>query len=671
MRNPFFALLTLFLATLAPVLPAQDFDPFADLGGGDSTSTKSEVFSTSKAITPGQSFEVVLKLTHPEGWHSYYQNPGIGIPSLIPTITWILPEGFVAGDLQWPNPHRSEFVGLKSQGYEGTNYFVTTITAPDSVTVGETIKIVGDAEWQMCKESCINEKTSFTVELAVNETANADDARSAELAEYATSHLPAPTPEAWDLSATDDGDTLTLTIRNAGELPKGLFLFDQDGQVDAQTEQTFVQNADESWTLKVPRNKGNQLSDTVGPVLSTLNGILTAEEEIPGTGRHGVNLEVKFGEQNMATAPDETPAPSAHAPPHIDTPEEIAEMAKLYHPETKIDFITLRDIPKATLLSALFGAFIGGMILNLMPCVFPVLGLKVMSFVEQAGNEPKKVRIHGMAFTLGLMASMWVLAGTLLVLKLSFGKSVNWGAQMGNPYFVAAIVILLFVLGLNMAGVFEIGTKLTSAGGKLQQKKGYSGSFFSGVLTTLIATPCSGPFLGAAMAYTLAQSAPVAMFLFSIFALGIAFPYLLLSFFPALINKLPRPGAWMETFKVLMSFALFGTAAFFLRTFGTQTGVGGMSWFLMALVILGLAAYCYGRWSLPHLKKSSRRWFGFAMPIGFAALGFWMAFDAASQKGTKELNHAGGLAWNSWQPGKVELSRSKGRIVWVDYTADW
>ncbi len=369
-----------------------------------------------------------------------------------------------------------------------------------------------------------------------------------------------------------------------------------------------------------------------------------------------------------------------------DSPEAIAEMAKLYDPNHKISYLTLADMEanpvgsggtslgnKTTFWSAMFGAFVGGILLNLMPCVFPVLGLKVMGFVKQAGSDPAKIRMHGIAFTLGLLVAMWVLAGIILALKYSLGQSINWGAQMGNPYFVCSMIVLLFVLGLNMAGVFEIGTSMTRVGGAVQGKEGYSSSFLSGVLTTLIATPCSGPFLGAAMSYTLAQTAGVAMFLFTVFALGISLPYLLLSFFPALINKLPKPGAWMETFKVTMAFALFATVAFFMQAFGGQTGTSGLAWLAMALVVIGLAAYYYGNFSQPHIPSGKRISCGYVLPLVIAGVGGWMCYGAASERSQSGGGfHAGGLAWQNWNPGKVEYTlASSGKPIWVDYTADW
>ena len=409
------------------------------------------------------------------------------------------------------------------------------------------------------------------------------------------------------------------------------------------------------------------------------------------TGTYGeINDLIKAKMVSHSSSPDEIVEPPAADVTHevvTDTPEAIAEMAKLYDPNEKIRYLTYQDMDanpvgsggtssskQTTFWTALLGAFLGGMILNLMPCVFPVLGLKVMGFVEQAGSDPRKIRMHGIAFAFGLIVSMWVLAGIILTIKLAMGQDVNWGAQMGNPYFVAFIIVLLFVLGLNMAGVFEMGTSMTRVGGSAQNQKGLSGSFFSGVLTTLIATPCSGPFLGAAMSYTLAQPALTAMFLFTVFAVGISMPYVLLSFFPALINRLPRPGAWMETFKVTMAFAMFAVVAFFMQAFGGQTGVGGLSWLAMALVVIGLAAFFYGTWSLPHIKPKKRIVFGNLMPLVIFAVGGWMCYDAANQRPPLiSGSHAiGGLAWQDWNPGKIEysLARNK-RIIWVDYTADW
>ena len=403
---------------------------------------------------------------------------------------------------------------------------------------------------------------------------------------------------------------------------------------------------------------------------------------------HDVEDIIRAGQQRAKSRSEKDDSPSVSAR-RGDTPEQIAEMSALYEPGKKINYLILKELEanpigtsagnlvrreETTFGMAVLLIFLGGLLLNLMPCVFPVLGLKVMGFVEQAGSDPKKIRMHGVAFTLGLVFSMWVLAGIVLTLKFALGRNVTWGAeQMGNPYFVGSMIVLLFLLGLNMAGVFEMGTTLTRVGGGVQAKKGYSSSFLSGILTTLIATPCSGPFLGAAMGYTMAQPAGIAMFLFTVFALGIAFPYVVLSFFPVLINKLPRPGAWMHTFKVIMAFALFATVAFFMQTFGGQTGVDGLSWLTMALVVIGLGAFFYGTWSPAYVPPFKRIWFGWVLPTMILGAGLWMGFDAASFENLAAVEHnAGGLDWQVWNPGKVEsILDKKPSIVWVDYTADW
>ncbi|MGB7345627.1 MAG: protein-disulfide reductase DsbD domain-containing protein [Pirellulaceae bacterium] len=457
--------------------------------------------------------------------------------------------------------------------------------------------------------------------------------------------------------------------------------------VSAKRAEALDAAAETKWVDKLgAKPSAGDQSMSIPPVLNT-GGDSPATESPPGPAPPIASADAHASDTQAADKlGSTTAAPAIASTVLVDSPETIAEMAKLYDPNEKIRYLTLDDMDanpvgsggissssKTTFWSAMFGAFVGGMLLNLMPCVFPVLGLKVMGFVKQAGSDPAKIRMHGIAFAAGLLVAMWVLAGVILTIKLSLGQDINWGAQMGNPYFVCSMIVLLFLLGLNMAGVFEFGTSMTRVGGAVQGKEGYSSSFLSGVLTTLVATPCSGPFLGAAMSYTLAQPAHIAMILFTVFGLGIAMPYLLLCFFPALINKLPRPGAWMETFKVTMAFALFATVAFFMQAFGNQTGVAGLSWLAMALVVIGLAAFYYGNYSAPHVPDGKRWAFGYVMPLAIFLLGGWMCYGAANERSeVASSHHAGGLAWQEWNPGKVQytLNRSK-RPVWVDYTAHW
>ena len=388
----------------------------------------------------------------------------------------------------------------------------------------------------------------------------------------------------------------------------------------------------------------------------------------------GYNADIVIREPEKEFDPDTLSSPPESTKPKVkfaETPEELAELAKLYDADSKVNYVRLDgSTGNGSFWTALIGAFLGGMLLNLMPCVFPVLGLKVMGFVEQAGNDPKKIRMHGIAFALGLIFSMWVLAGVILAIK-AYGSNVTWGQQMGNSYFIGGVVIMLFVLGLNLAGVFEMGMFMTRVGGDGAHKEGYTGSFVSGIITTLVATPCSGPFLGAAMGYTLAQPALTALFLFTIFGLGIAMPYLVMSFFPALIKMLPRPGAWMETFKKLMAFTLFAAAAFFAKSFGTLTGYDGMGLFLMALCVIALGLFFYGKYSPAYVKGSKRYIWGWLVPLLICGAGLGMFISSAKLKAPLLASKVSEDGWQPWAPGRVEQQVAQKKAVWVDYTADW
>jgi thiol:disulfide interchange protein DsbD len=435
-----------------------------------------------------------------------------------------------------------------------------------------------------------------------------------------------------------------------------------------------------TWTAPLRFSKGSSPKDLSIPVAffyQACEKSCLPPKTVNVTAKYGGELQQPPAIKAMESAAGKAMAAEKRAAEKVvtakiieprDSPEDIAQMAKLYDAKAKINYVPLHEKGETTLLTALFGAFVGGFLLNLMPCVFPVLGIKVMGFVQQAGSDPKKIRLHGLAFTAGLVVSMWALAGFILFVKLSLGQNVNWGQQMGSPYFVVGIIVLLFLMGLNMAGVFEFGTSMTRLGGTVQNKKGYGASFLSGVLTTLIATPCSGPFLGAAMGYTLAQPPAVAMLLFTVLALGIALPYLVLSMSPSLINALPKPGAWMETFKVTMAFLIFAAVAWFMKTFGGQTGVEGLSWLLMALVVIGMAAYFYGHWTQLHFAAKTRYLWGMTLPLLIAMVGGWMALSAAGNA-NYSVDHG---EFRAWTPGIVEYQTSQeNRAVLVDYTAEW
>jgi thiol:disulfide interchange protein len=305
-------------------------------------------------------------------------------------------------------------------------------------------------------------------------------------------------------------------------------------------------------------------------------------------------------------------------------------------------------------------AFLGGLILNVMPCVFPVLGIKILGVVNQAGGDKRQILLHGLTYTAGVLVSFWVLAGLLLAIRAA-GGNVGWGYQLQSPGFVFALTIFLFAFGLNMTGLFEVGSSAVGVGTQLTHKSGFGGSFFSGLLATVVATPCAAPFLAPALAFALTLSALPALLFFSVIALGLASPYLVLSLFPKLVGMLPRPGAWMETFKQAMSFLMFGTVAFLLWTLAGMVDEQGLLKVLFGLVLVSVACWIYGRWSLPHKPKATR-----VKAVVFAAL---FLIGGTSLAWPQSGKH--GLQWSAWSPETVAQLRGEKKPVYIDFTARW
>ena len=296
-----------------------------------------------------------------------------------------------------------------------------------------------------------------------------------------------------------------------------------------------------------------------------------------------------------------------------------------------------------------------------MPCVFPVLGLKVMNFVNQSGEDHRKVVLHGLVFTAGVVLSFWVLAGLIIALKSASGlASYTWGFQLQDARFVLCMTILLFLFSLSLAGLFEFGTGATGVGGTLARKSGLTGSFFSGVLATLVATPCAAPFLAPALGAALAMPPLASFVLFTAIALGLSLPYLVLAAFPKLVDKLPRPGAWMETFKKIMSFPMFATVAWLLWVLSQQVDTDTFLALLLGLVAMALGAYIFGHWGQPwqaaRVKGSAR----LAAVILIAASTFW-AWPSDRPA----------VAWEKWSPEAVAAARKENRPVFIDFTAAW
>ncbi|OYW72626.1 MAG: hypothetical protein B7Z37_24235 [Verrucomicrobia bacterium 12-59-8] len=375
----------------------------------------------------------------------------------------------------------------------------------------------------------------------------------------------------------------------------------------------------------------------------------------------------------VATAPltNEANAAAFGAAPATEKKSPEAKPAEMTSEAKPTATAASASAPKSPLPFAqlLLYAFVGGLILNIMPCVFPVLGIKVTSVVQQAGEDRRKVVLHGLMYTLGILLSFWALGGIAIALNK------GWGSQLQSPAFNFFLAAFFLVFALNMAGLFEIGTSAIGVGSGLQAKSGLGGSFFSGLLATVVATPCSAPFLGTALGATLALPASQSMLIFTLIGLGLASPFLLLSLFPGLISALPRPGAWMESFKQGMSFLLFGTVGFMLYVLTTQIEGLPLLFAILSLVLIALGCWIYGRWALPHKPARTQN---IARLLTFLAVagGLWVGLPNASStrshaEESVNLKDPDALHWETWSPGKVAALRAAKQPVYIDFTASW
>ena len=599
-------------------------------------------------LVPGQTTTVALRLVHDAHWHTYWKHPGAS--GLATAVEWTLPPGFLAGPIRWPAPEITDTGGLITYGYGGEQLLLVDIAVPAEAQPGTSVTLRAKAEWLMCKESCMPGEAELALALPVAAEATADAQWAAKIA-AARDAMPQPT-ENLVARAYRVGRELTIRVEPRGGVEltaRTVAFFAADGVVEAQAWQP-ARGADGAQDFAV------RLAESAGQP-QELTGLLVAEGGWWSGGPKAVAIRIPVTDGPApARGAALQPAPSGSV---LDSGVDTTSSGR----------------PEGTtygIAGILALAFLGGLILNLMPCVFPVLGIKILGFVQQAGAERAKVRAHGLAFAAGVLASFWVLAGVLLALRAG-GAQLGWGYQLQVPGFVFALAIVMLVFALSLSGVFEIGGSLIGAGGGLQSKGGYAGSFFSGVLATVVATPCSAPFLAPALGAALVLPAAPALAAFTAIALGLALPYLVLSFAPALVKVLPRPGAWMETFKQFMAFPLYATVAFLLWVLAGLLGDDHFAFLfvLLGLVLIAAAVWVLGRWAAIH-RAARTRWIARLVAAGLFAAGLALGWPktatAETTAATAELPQPD---WQPWSTEAVERLRAEGRIVYVDFTARW
>lgn len=599
-------------------------------------SVTTQLVSDASTVAAGKPFTVALRMQHEEHWHSYWIAPGTGYPT---SLTWTLPEGFKAGDIQWPTPHvvKDTSGKITGNGYENEVLLLVEITPPATLAAGTAIKLSATAEWLMCKDVCMPGDAKLEIAFTAAADATADAKWTKPIAD-ARGKLPIAN-SGWELVASHDDTKATLRATpkaGTAHQPTELHFFAADAFTDyAQT--AVVKNEKGGWVLEMPLDAAADKST------KRLTGILASANgwgANPGYG--GLVIDVPFGGAQPTSSSAQQQTTNSQQPPAPGS---------------------------SSLLGTLLLALAGGLILNLMPCVFPVLGIKILGFVNQSGNDKSKIVAHGLVFAAGVILSFWALAGALLALRAG-GAQLGWGFQLQSPAFVFGMATFLLIFALNLSGLFEVGLAATGVGGKLQMKEGYAGSFFTGALAVLVATPCSAPFLAPALGAALSLSAIESFLVFTAIAIGLALPYLLLSIFPNAIKLLPRPGAWMETFKQVMAFPLYATVGWLLWVLAGQTSGDDYALLYIAFgfVLVAMAAWAYGRFGQAH-GKPGRQMFGRVFAVALLAAGLFTGWP--KEMSAAPANGSYQVTWEKWSPEAIAAAQAAGKFVYVDFTARW
>ena len=576
-----------------------------------------ELLAETQSIAAGRTFWIALRQEIAPGWHTYWMNPGdAGEP---PRIEWTLPAGFTAGEIQWPPPERIAAGPAMSYGYSREVVLPIAVTAPPGLAPGERVTLRGQASWIVCEKTCIHEEAAIALTLPVTATTPAPDPRGAPLIAAARRAVPAPSPWPASFVATPERVTFAIAARglDAQRVSEAWFYPARWGAIEHAAPQRWRID-DAGLTLEVAR--GPLPEAVAGPV----EGVLVVSERLDS------------GVAHQAFAVRAEPRAAG---------------------------------PGLSLLQAAALALAGGLILNLMPCVLPVLSVKALGLVRHASGRRAALRAHGLAYTAGVLVSFALVAGTLLGLRAG-GQQLGWGFQLQSPLFVTLLAYVLFVMALNLSGVIVVGARWTGAGQALAGRPGYTGSFFTGALATVAATPCTAPFMSAALGYAITQPWTSALLVFEALGLGLALPYLLLTLVPAWQRLLPAPGSWMVRLEQLLAFPLYASVAWLVWVVSQQAGPSGVAAALAGLVLIAFAV------GLSRISRAAGgRWRRVAtasvVALGVAAIGAPALDSLVDTRAAARAARADDEAWEPFSPQRLTELRAAGTPVFVNVTAAW
>jgi thiol:disulfide interchange protein DsbD len=603
-------------AALAILAVAAAITAIARPGLAQVPHVKASLVADARSIVPGEPLHLGLRQQIEPGWHTYWSNPGdSGLPT---TIDWTLPPDFKAGPIVWPTPERFALGPVVDYGYRNEVVLPVTIDVPSNATPGATIALGAHVSWLVCSDTCIPEEAQLSISLPVNGAAEPDFDGTRLLAS-ARSRMPMPNPFRTTVAAAGDKLTLRVATGDATRLTDVMFFPADAGVVDDDAPQATTAEPD-GLSVTLSRDVAKRLPATLNGVLVFRDSAAQAEEQLQAI---------------MISAPIE-PA---------------------------------RTVGGVAFFWAILLGLAGGLLLNLMPCVLPVLAVKAFGLVQHAQSVPREARLQGIAYAVGVMLSFAAIALVLIGLRAA-GAEIGWGFQLQSPLFVTAMIYVLFAVGLNLSGVFTFGDRLAGIGGGLAARGGYFGSFFTGALATLVASPCTAPFMAAAMGYAITQPWYLSLAVFEAVGLGMAFPYVMIALSPAARRFLPRSGAWMLQLKQFLAFPVYGTAVWLFFVLSQEAGELAGTAVLAGLVLIALAAWLYeaarqgeGRW---------RKWgIGLAALPVIAAAGLLSLADTSSPSAVADATDAAGPAWLPFSQARVTQLQAEGRPVFVDIGAAW
>jgi thiol:disulfide interchange protein/DsbC/DsbD-like thiol-disulfide interchange protein len=578
-------------------------------------------------VAPGKQVWVGLQLTHQPQWHTYWKNSGdSGLPT---QLEWSLPAGVTAGDIAWPVPQKIPVGVLANYGYEGTVLLPVPLTiTPDfkPSLFGSDLDLKLKAHWLVCKKECVPEDGDFALKIPTRSST----ALNAAAFDAAFAAQPKPVRHAAQSQIRVDGSAIDLSVQGLPAELRGktLEFFPETPEI-IETGAKWTQAwSGDTWTAHVPLSPQRADSPAVMPVVLAADG-------------HGWRDELKvLGEWPKAAA------------------------FNAISPQLQAAFNTAAaaPAPSLTFAAALLGALLGGLILNLMPCVFPILAIKVVGFTQQA-NDRRAHRLGGVAYTAGVIVSFAALGALMLALRAA-GEGLGWGFQLQSPAVVAALAALFTLIGLNLVGLFEFGAFLPSGVAAAQSRHPVANAFLSGVLAVAIASPCTAPFMGASLGFAIGLPALQALLLFAAIGVGMALPYLAASWIPAIAGWLPKPGAWMKQFRTFMAFPMFATAAWLVWVLGQQSGIDGAGALLALLIGMSMVV-----WAMT-LRGRARTVIGSIAVVSLALL-LWAVGPNITQIAPPQSASSERGPWQAWEPGRVDQVLASGQPVFVDFTAAW